>query len=744
MALALYLVTSVAIGCLHPEARRRRVPLAVLVLLPMLFTGRALLTGRVYAPIDLPFSYEPLASQAAALGVVTPHDIALSDLHCQMIPWQKAVRYALARGEWPLWNPFILCGDILAAAAQPAVYDPFNLLALILPIPQALTFGASITFFLAGFFTWAFAREIGRSEIASLIAAAAFMFCGMMAFFVAWPLGRSWAFLPLILFGVRRVVQKAKAGVLLAAFVLLIVAGHPESVLHVVAVGVVYGLFELFGKFRWRTIAYAAAAGIIALALTAIYLLPFHEASTQTLEHDIRRALYAPATYEHLAPPETRAHRIGRTFLPFFDGQPWRGTTNPRWDPLSARAGSLVLALALAALVTAPRRSETWFFFGLGLVCLGATFGTWPFAHLLHELPLFDIAINERLAFAAAFAMAMLAAIAVDTLRRSTALVLLATATALAIAAYVTNVRTLMLAELLPIMVVAIWTAAAKPPLSKAAALLPQSILILILLQRAYVDGSIYPSLPEKIFYPPLHGIPKEGRIVGVGHTLVPNAAAMYELEDVRGYEAMTFKRLTDTYALWSKFQVAWFNIVDDASKPFLSFLNVRYVLDGTRVTENTAALPRAFVPRRIRYERDGKNVIESMKQATDFSDVAWIETAAYEPHDAPNGPGSVAIHRDGFAWDLDADMQGAGWIVMSETAWKGWRAYIDGRRVGTQFANHAFLGIHVPPGRHRVRLVYLPESFTRGRNISAITLLLLGICAIVRRVCRRSSSISS
>ena len=45
-----------------------------------------------------------------------------------------------------------------------------------------------MTFFLAAFFTFAFARALGLSEIAALVAAAGFTFCGMMAFFVGWPL----------------------------------------------------------------------------------------------------------------------------------------------------------------------------------------------------------------------------------------------------------------------------------------------------------------------------------------------------------------------------------------------------------------------------------------------------------------------------------------------------------------------------------------------------------------------------
>jgi len=237
------------------------------------------------------------------------------------------------------------------------------------------------------------------------------------------------------------------------------------------------------------------------------------------------------------------------------------------------------------------------------------------------------------------------------------------------------------------------------------------------------------------MFYPPIRAnIPKGERIAGAGFTLIANTSAMYELEDVRGYEAMTFKRLHETYPLWSTPLAAWFNMIEDPSKPFVSFLGVRHVLDGTRVIENPHALPRAFVPPRVRYERDGHAVLEAMKSATDFSQVAWIEAPETPPQDAGNGPGRVAFQRKGLDIDLDADMQGAGWVVISQTAWKGWRAYIDNHRVQPHFANHAFLGVHVPAGRHRVRLVYLPESFTRGRNITLAALIALAIYAALRK----------
>ncbi|HET8797605.1 MAG TPA: YfhO family protein, partial [Thermoanaerobaculia bacterium] len=501
---------------------------------------------------------------------------------------------------------------------------------------------------------------------------------------------------------VRRVTRDATAAsalLLAIGLALVIVAGHPESVLHVVFAGVLYGVFE---TRRVKPVALACLAGAVALLLTAVYLLPFAEAAPQTLEHFIRAELYAHTPYERLAPAPVREARMLRTFAGD-DGGP---------DPLSARVGPVVLALAALGLIAARRDRRAWFFAALALFCMLATFGSWPVAHALHALPLFDIAINERLAFVAAFSMAMLAALAIDRVRnRELALLLLA----------------------------------------------------IVLVQRTAEEGDTYPALDRRAFFPQIpliERLPRDGRMAGSGNALIANNAAMYGLEDVRGYEAMTLRRLTETYPLWSRYRTAWFNEIGDLSRPFLSFLNVKYAFTrgeappgwrvvaedrGTRLVENERVLPRAFVPASVRYEKDPKAVMEAMLRAEDFAARAWIEAEAYEPHDAANGPGELVVRRNGSEYAIDASMKGGGWVVVSESAWKGWRAYIDGRRVAVHYANHAFLGVHVPEGRHRLRLVYYPESFVTGRTLSLTTLLFVAAAALWyrKRACRPSSSTS-
>jgi uncharacterized membrane protein YfhO len=78
---------------------------------------------------------------------------------------------------------------------------------------------------------------------------------------------------------------------------------------------------------------------------------------------------------------------------------------------------------------------------------------------------------------------------------------------------------------------------------------------------------------------------------------------------------------------------------------------------------------------------------------------------------------------------------------VTSIAAWRGWRALSDGRELPLAFANHAFVAIEVPPGRHRVRVFYLPESFVWGRRISCAALAGLAVWALARPLRRRASA---
>ncbi|HEY0159541.1 MAG TPA: YfhO family protein [Thermoanaerobaculia bacterium] len=772
-AIFLYLATAAALIAawrrwVQPVTRAAAI---ALVLLPMCFTGGALLTGRVYAPIDLPFMSEPLQDYARDYGIGGLYNATLSDLYMQLIPWQHTVRDSLSRGQWPLWNPYMLCGSLLAANMQSAVYDPLNWIGFLIPLPQALTFGAAMTFLLAILFTFGFARALGLRELPSLLAGAAYAFSGSMAFFVAWPLGRAWALLPLVLLGVRFVVRETnvRAAVLLTtSFVLLLVTGHPETSLHVCVLGAAYGLYELLSTRRWKAAGLAVLCGAIALLLTAILLLPFFSAVPHTQEHYFRQVYYAEIDLP--APPSLAGHRAMLSFFPWYGGQPERANVLPHWYPTTIRLGSIAFALAFAAFWLARRR-EAWFFGGMALCCSLIGLNVWPFAHLLHELPVFEIALNERFAFGALFAFSVLAAMAVDawpeSRRESRRAALVAGALLALLATGTLLFAKPLMAEGLKPALLALLASAELIALAAVVVLLflraPRRVALplvfaLLLVQRTIVDGAIYPSLPASAFYPAIPLLrhmqnDQSGpfRMTGLHYAFLPDAAAMYGLEDARGYEAMTLRRTAETYSLWSQKEGASFNNVWQRERPFLSFLNVKYALGSlreepdeqwklvlqdrnSRLLENTRVLPRAIVPRWVQYVQPSRNPPHDMSFERDFAERAWI-TAAYAPHEIANGPGTLQIRRPRIgALDITADMENDGWVVISEAAWPGWRAYVDGKRVETHYANHAFLGVFVPKGTHELRLVYQPEGFTRGRNITLLTIAALIVFFALRR----------
>jgi len=751
MIATLYLATALTLLALASRYLRdfSRAAALALLLLPLCFTGRALLTGRIYAPVEMPYVVHPLRDHRGEFGATAVHDPNLFDIAFQMVPWREAVRRSFANLEWPLLNRYAASGDLLAASMQPAVYSPFTWIACLAPAAESFTFTGSIAFFLAGLGMFLFARELGASERASIVAAIAFMFGAPTAFQILWPVGFAWILLPLVLTAVRRVVREPSMRsmlILTAVLVLEITAGHPETLLHVVVIGCVYGVFEFARGRNPRGVGLAIAAGAIAALLCAIVLLPFLDASSQTIEHQIRQA-YA-ASPMRVAAGEPRAALLGDLF-PF---------TRTRLLA-RAEAGSIVLALAIFGIWCARKRAETWFFAALTVIGVLAGAQVGPVIQLLHRIPLLDLSMNDRFADAVPMCLGILAAFAIDRLSRGAALAMIGLFAVVAAGAYAFNGAALdpnrTVAEIVPLGIAAIvvWLsgAPASSPVraGETPALHALALLALILAQRVMSDGHLIPIHDRSVAYPrtPIFGpmlAAKGGepfRIIGTNGALMPNTATMYGLEDARGTTAMTLAYLDEAAPLWSRGRGQALGNLHDLTRPMIAMMNVRFgiayagegppssgwrevMIDAhTRLTESERVLPRAYVPRRVVLADD----LEAMSRETDFGDRSWINVHG-PAGDHDNGPGLVKTSPRKLGYDLEATMERAGFVVISEAAWRGWRAYIDDQPVKVERANHAFLAVYVPAGRHQVRLVFLPRSFVIGRTVTALTALLLVI----------------
>lgn len=101
-----------------------------------------------------------------------------------------------------------------------------------------------------------------------------------------------------------------------------------------------------------------------------------------------------------------------------------------------------------------------------------------------------------------------------------------------------------------------------------------------------------------------------------------------------------------------------------------------------------------------------------------------WSERMAYldSPMPAPS-PGRLADVRETFntiEMDVVVDGPAEGLLVASVTPHKYWSATIDGRPAALRVVNIGYIGLPVPPGAHRVSLVY--------RNPLVITFALIAI----------------
>jgi hypothetical protein len=796
-----------------------------LALLPLCFTGRALLTGQVYAPIGLAYSTGPLLPAAAQYGVEQAGRGILLDVASQMIPWRQAVRHAVRQGEWPLWNPFILCGDPLAGTAQPAPYHPITALSLLLPLALAFTFGAAALLLAAALAMFLYLRDLGCGEPAALFGAVAWAFSDFVAFWLEWPLGAAVALAPLVFLGARRLVKRPawpSALLLAVGLALTVLAGHPESVVHVVAMGAALGLAEaaVAPPRRWGVIAaWTVAAGTLACALSAVFLLPVVEVLLQSSQWLLRRASPAAALLALAAPAAEAWRHLGASVLPSMADPPPLRTPPLLLQPLcSAYAGSALWGPALYGLARGPWRGRfVVAALGFGGLCAGARMpDIFP---LVGRLPLFSMSINERLVFAAAFATATLAALGVEAWLRTarpapteraprtacpprtppppqTARTAPTTARnrptaspgfvgACAMAALVLAGAVSLLAflgldgfpgpaighwavwSLVPLLAVTLIAGlAALPRLSRRALGWCMAALAVVLAaERTGEMGSYYPTLPARAFFPrvaPLGALPADGaepwRAVGLGFQLIPNQGALYGIEDLRAYQAIYNRRFADLLPLWVAPNPRWYLAVTNLERPFLRLVNVRYAFTapsqdapgwrlvasgrGSRLWENPRALPRAFVPRRVRLGVRPDAEIEEMKAEADFGRRAWIVPPGGDhgpPREEPNGRGWVVAYRHGLGLALTARMRRPGWAVITETAWAGWRARLDGREVPLGIGDHAFLALAIPAGWHQAELFYRPRSFEIGLALSAAALALIaGValagCSAVRK----------
>jgi hypothetical protein len=278
------------------------------------------------------------------------------------------------------------------------------------------------------------------------------------------------------------------------------------------------------------------------------------------------------------------------------------------------------------------------------------------------------------------------------------------------------------------------------------------------------------------LYYPPvrtLEALAKAapGRVMGYG-CLPATLSAMCGLRDVRGYDGVDPARMVDLLlaaAVPASFKAPYAATMYLAPRatvtrqgemrlsPILDMLGVRYVIfrgeppphtyprfqePDCSVVENLAAMPRAFVPRRVEVMAEGAARLERLASARfDPRELACVESPVTLPTSCR---GTVELLDELPARiKLAVRMETPGLVVLADLWDQGWRAWLNGRPVPILRTNHALRGVVVPAGDGTLEFRYEPASFAWGLRLAglAAVALLAGAWGSFRRATPGPSS---
>jgi len=220
------------------------------------------------------------------VDVPTGHGFMNMDLDRQYYPNAVFLHRELRAGNFPIWNPYQSAGQPFAGLHQPALFYPPNLLLSFLLSPErALEALFVFHVFIAGLFSWLFARRIGVGPAAGLAAAVGYMISppeinGLQLP----PFHATEAWLPGILWSLHGLLREGRVRWMLSLALSLSLAflgGHAQGFTYEVQLALAYGLFGVVcvapAGSRLRVVGLALAAGALAVGFVAPQLLPAAE-----------------------------------------------------------------------------------------------------------------------------------------------------------------------------------------------------------------------------------------------------------------------------------------------------------------------------------------------------------------------------------------------------------------------------------------------------------------------------------
>ena len=690
----------------------------------------------------------------------------------QYYPWREFAARALQEGIIPLWNPYQFSGTPFLANGQSALFYPLNLIFWLGDVQRAFGISALLHLVLAGWFAYLFLRTVGVGRFGATVGAVAFQLNGYFITWLFLPtILNSAVWLPLALLAGEKFLRAGRIAYALgagAALGLSALAGHPQIFLFVTVFFSVYFIARAVSLRQWRRLIWGlASAGGFAILLAGVQLLPLlellrysHRAGSAS---DYSFYLNAALPWQYLV----------TLFAPDYFGNPALGTFwgKGNYAEMCAYAGIVPLLLAGLAVVYG-RGFHVRFFAVAAVVLLLCAFGTqvnWPIYHLIPGMN--KAGSPARLLLLYLFSVALLAGLgahwiaqAVDEkparwLRARLLLAIFIGAAFAVTTAFLAQGTLPLVVDLSPAQAFAdarfnftmlagiglaalglVFVLTDKPQQRNVLGALLVLLIVSDLaafgfrylryspraevyattgairfLQQHATDGrflALSPPPLEKAWpasdYPQILYLFRGLRAFPQA-VLPPNAAMVYGLRDVLGYDSLylaNYRSLVGQLEGRDPSPPANGNLLlaADARRDLLKNFGVRYL-----VSVNPLA------GRELKQVYDGEVKIYEVQPA---SARAWTASGSITQ--------PATIVTDGLTQvQLTATLADAGQLVLADAYYPGWQALVDGKAVPIELANGAFRSVPLPAGSHQVDFYYRPISFKIGLFIFLLALSL-------------------
>ena len=776
------------------------------VLLAVLFFGDAFYGDRTLVPAGDLYRLDPWKSIAES----PRHEPAQCfDQLFQFYPWADFFRQSIHSGKFPLWNPYNYLGTPFFANPQTALLFPLSWLHVIFPLRYSFTllFLIKLAAVLLGMFAWLRSRRLPPE--AALLGAVIFGLSMHTVVSLPYPYSNVTTVFPWALLAVSKLMEKVTTKrfvAVTAALTLTIVAGQPQSALVAfLAIGVLI-LVESWGRFRQNagSLISVATALSLSVAISAVQWLTSLAYVNESMVTDGPRIVRS--TYPYALGP------FLNLLVPNFFGTPEAFWGFPGYPDTAFYSSIVAVFLAFLALSRRVPLRDLALLGILLLITLGVLFGLPPFEFLL-DLPGLNLVRRNKFVVLLVFVLAELAArgstqiAAIPRRQRLLKVIavcfLLASLGSFGLWSFRDFLRQLDPAG------TSLWNAgrsgvilliAAGIVLLTAKKWRPTAIVVLVLLDVGALSYRLHPRGNASNLYPKVGVEPlltgNPPRIYALDGTFFPNTAQFYQLQDVRGYDVITPRRLfrfmqaidpklgnaynsfiainpssIHAYTLmrrtigaalekygpeladYCKSNDYWSVGVSDIARPELfDVLHIKYVFGchdkvppHYRPMKTSLSTQQIFV-RPVDHQfaafeswvsAEEQAVIRTMS-GVDLDRVVVVESASIprcRHVDGLRPSRAKLLYRttESASYEIDAPQSTV--LVEFERYSSGWKAFLNGEEIEVSPADYIFRGVHIPAGKHRVDFRYRPAALTWGLMLSLIGIIAgIGISCVVPR----------